>query len=287
MTEILDGKKLAQERLARVRERVQQLAQPVQLLSFWFQEDSGSALYTRKKAETAASVGINFQAHTCSLTEDNTKLIERIKETIASFTGGVMIQKPTRATFAAAGYNPDDFDEWWRRLVSLIPSDQDVDGLSPVTQDLLVHGQKVAVLPATVKAVLIALEKFDLKQKKILILGKSDLLGRPLAGYWQSLGLAVTLWEESDFQKSLETPEKLTSFDVIVSATGSKGIIRGDLIQPGSLIVDVGEPDADVDRASVEGKAAFLTPVPGGIGPLTIASLMENSLILGEFDGEL
>ena len=195
-----------------------------------------------------------------------------------------MIQKPTRATFER--FRPgDDFDEWWLSLVRLIPPRRDVDGLSPYTQQKLDRGQKVSVVPATVKAVLTALTQFELTGKKILILGKSDLLGRPLTGYWRGLGLDVAWWDKDECERALASPDKLKNFAVIVTATGTPGLIKGDMISDGVIIVDVGEPRPDVDLVSVRGKAAFLTPVPGGIGPLTILSLLENSLVLSQLDG--
>lgn len=318
MTQIFPGKKRAAQILEAVAAEVASKHLQPKIVSFYFVNDAASQLYTRKKADAAAQVGIDFEAVTLDMGEDQAVARERAKLKIqAEKSAGIMVQKPTRKCFedfwqGKAG--SETYDQWWRAWVDLIPEARDIDGLAPVTQARLQAGERVNFLPATLEAVREALPKFvvddgdglllqayevpetvkskrefSLRGKKILIIGKSDLLGRPLAAWWQQKGLAVELFGKKAILEKLETPQKLKEFDVIVSASGVAGLITGEMIKKGAVLVDVGEPQGDIDRESVMGIADCVTPVPGGVGPLTVACLLRNaarlSALLSELDG--
>jgi methylenetetrahydrofolate dehydrogenase (NADP+)/methenyltetrahydrofolate cyclohydrolase len=143
------------------------------------------------------------------------------------------------------------------------------------------------VLPATVSAVLIALDAAgfwqlsDWQRQKICILGKSDLLGTPLAAELRNRGVMVELLGRNEIEARLQNAKgAFADAQVVISAIGKAQFITGEMIRESSIIIDVGEPRPDVERASVEPKAAFFTPVPGGIGPLTVVSLLENAVEL-------
>ena len=292
-TEIFAGRACAQQRLRALAGVIETLKQRPQILTFYVIEDPGSVLYTSKKKSKAKEVGIDFIGYKFSFGDNPIKITELIKQQLAlPPQAGVMIQKPTRQhyhNFFAQHHRvpPLTFAQWWSHLLACIPPERDLDGLTPQTQERLAQGRAVVCLPATVKAVLLALEQFDLSTKKILIIGISDLLGRPLAAYWRAKGLDVTLVGHQGWARLLAQKGHARDFGVIVSATGQPGIITGDLITDGVILVDVGEPKGDIDQESVRGKAAFLTPVPGGIGPMTIACLLENALTLSQLHGEL
>ncbi len=319
MTQIFTGKKRAAQILETVASEIVSKRLQPKIVSFYFVNDPGSRLYTRKKAEAAASVGIKFEAVALDMGADQaTARALAVAKIQTEPKAGVMVQKPTRKSFEEfwqGRVGRETYDQWWQAWVELIPVERDIDGLAPQTQMLLQAGEQVEFLPATLEAVREALPKFtieeadgvfiqayelpsegrnwrefSLQDKKILIVGKSDLLGRPLAAWWQCHGLDVTLFGKKAILERLETPQKLSEFDVIVSASGVPGLITGEQIKKGAILVDVGEPQGDVDLKSVIGIADCVTPVPGGVGPLTVACLLRNAAkldaFLSELDGE-
>ena len=147
--------------------------------------------------------------------------------------------------------------------------------------------QEHKVLPATCRAVLYILEQAPVprSQAKVAIIGKSDLLGVPLFYVLQHQGYSVELLGKKELEARVVSGQGLQDAQVIVSATGVQHLIKGELIPKGAILIDVGEPKPDVDFQSVKDKASFLTPVPGGVGPLTVACLLENAVYLAKQSG--
>lgn len=195
---------------------------------------------------------------------------------------------------------------------------KDVDGLTESTLRAIKEGtwmEQGMVLPATMRAVLSILKQhreqfdydFSFLQENILIIGQSDLLGQPL--YWHLRNLMqkgitvppvfgeacqvavsearssgkkceVKLVGRRGFQELIEQKKSLQDYRVIISATGQKDLITADHIAPHSILIDVGEPRGDIDLQSCLGKADLITPVPGGVGPMTVVSLLANAVDL-------
>ena len=145
-------------------------------------------------------------------------------------------------------------------------------------------------MPATCQAVVEILQTAETAQyqpvainsqkDKVLIIGKSDLLGIPLYDLLKGQGRDVELLTRKELQSRTESGKNLFDGTTIVSATGVAGLVTGELISGGVVLVDVGEPRADIDAKSVAEKADFLTPVPGGVGPMTVVCLLENAVKL-------
>jgi len=182
------------------------------------------------------------------------------------------------------------------RLVSIIDLKKDVDGLNPRTLEAVITGDwqdKGLVVPATAKAVFTIINEFlpDWRKKKTMIIGKSDLVGKPLyfllkqktinnrQAINEKSGEVIRLTGRNEFQELLSKPEKLKKFDIIVSATGKPDLIDASMIKKGVALIDVGEPKGDINPNTYK-KASFYTPVPGGVGPVTVVSLMENGVVL-------
>jgi methylenetetrahydrofolate dehydrogenase (NADP+)/methenyltetrahydrofolate cyclohydrolase len=132
-----------------------------------------------------------------------------------------------------------------------------------------------------VKAVLLVLERAGVTKNRVLgknvcILGKSNLVGKPLAGVLTSMGACVSLCDS----KTKNISDISRKADIVVSATGRPNLVRANMIKPGAVVIDVGEPKGDVDFEKVKNIASFITPVPGGIGPVTMVCLLENFLSL-------
>lgn len=256
-----------------------------------FKEDSGSQLYTRLKSEAAQRVGIKYQVFEFSLTDS----VEAVAEVIAELNTdttvtGIIVQKPWRKMWLAAnsGKRNEEYQNWWQSLMSAVDQSKDVDGLHPDTIRSVQAGtwrEAGSVLPATCQAVLYALEtaKTQLAREnlgKTIIIGRTDLLGIPLYHVLQQAGVDAELLGIKELEERKHSGQFLLDAQVVVSATGQKHLITGEMVGEGVIVIDVGEPQPDVDRDTVEDKASFLTPVPGGIGPLTVSFLLENATIL-------
>ncbi|MEN8253798.1 MAG: bifunctional 5,10-methylenetetrahydrofolate dehydrogenase/5,10-methenyltetrahydrofolate cyclohydrolase [Patescibacteria group bacterium] len=260
----------------------------LKIAAILFTEDAGSRLYTGLKKEAAERVGIGYELHEFSLKDG----VEQIVETIHSLNQngditGIIIQKPTGACWRkfqisssksltrgrpAFGWQTPNFQNWWRNLTNKIKLEKDVDGL---------HPENTKILPATVRAILTiiqySLSNITLNNKKILILNRSDILGKPLYSELKNKNLDVRVWGSRELKAQ---NEKCKTFDIIISGTGRANLITGDMVKDGVVLIDVGEPQADIDFESVKEKASFITPVPGGVGPMTVASLLENCVDL-------
>ncbi len=290
---LFDGYQVAQLRETTLAKRVSDLKDQGKFLrigAILFLEDAGSQLYTRLKQEAASRVGIEYQAYPFSMKNDPELIFPQIEKlNTDELISGIIIQKPLRSKWMEiTGKSAEEFQTWWVKLVSHIEIFKDVDGLHPDTLQAVELGtwrEEGKVLPATAQAVLeilkIAKESVDLDlESKYIILGKSDILGKPLFYELQNQGKHVEMIGTKELQERAKSGQFLKDSDVIISATGRPGLITGDLIKEGCVVIDVGEPKSDVDQNSVREKAAFLTPVPGGVGPMTVMCLMENAVKL-------
>lgn len=290
---VFDGYAFAQQREVELARRVVALGRQLKIAAVLFIEDKGSQLYTGLKKQAAERVGMAYEVHEFSVTdpiEQVTAVIDQLGQD--ERVTGIIIQKPWRKTWETAMQHVtaeeealgQDFAQWWNRLVSRIPEGKDVDGLHPKTLEAVERGtwrEEGKVLPATAKAVLSILEAHHyLKPQKYIVLGKSDILGKPLSFELRNRGFEVEMLGRKELATRVESGITLQDADVVISATGQMHLVTGDMIKERAVLVDVGEPRPDIDRVSVEEKAAFLTPVPGGVGPVTVMSLLENAVEL-------
>lgn len=302
---VFDGYQLAAEEESRLTAQVARLAaanSKIKIAAILYQEDKTSQLYTRLKKEAAERVGMTYQVHEFSLSRSIDLVLAELEQLNRDQTvTGIIIQKPTRRLweqYAGKSSTENDptqakkidkewrqaFQSWWQLQTSHIAINKDVDGLNPQTLAAIKNGtwqHQGRVLPATCRAVLrILQEAAPLTDKKVIILGKSDLLGWPLFYELSHRGINTELLASQDLAERAQSLQFLLDAQVIVSATGHHHLITGEMIPLGAVIIDVGEPKPDVDTASVQEKASFLTPVPGGVGPMTVVSLLANALDL-------
>ncbi len=263
--------KLLEEKLAT---RVKEFPTATRVKTVTFIEDEGSMLYTRLKKQAAERIGISYEPVECSI-KDDPKQIETLifKASQDPLVSGVMIQKPAASVFD--GVFPS---AWWGELVKAIDPEKDVDCLTPENLIRVKDGTG-KIYPATVKAVLSILEQSRVvlnitpdifKRQSVAIVGRSDIVGKPLSWILGNSHDRVELFGRDNL------PNDLLQFDIVISAVGKSGLIHGDKLKDGVILIDVGSPKGDIDFESSVTKAAFITPVPGGVGPLTVASLMEN-----------
>lgn len=301
---LFDGYSFALAKEAELTTRVTNLHQQglrPHIAAILFVEDMGSQLYTRLKREAASRVGIEYSVTTFSMRDPVEQVIAHIQQLNAQpEVTGIIVQKPWRASWVEiVGQGNEAFAAWWSSLVAALNLAKDVDGLHPQTLAAIKQGTwqpQGLVLPATAKAVLDILGEAESELTAIgeqlsspengpisyTILGKSDILGQPLYYELLNQGKDVEMIGSKDLSDRIEQGIGLTNKEVVISATGRTKLITDDLLAPGTVVIDVGEPKPDVDRSSVEKVASFLTPVPGGVGPVTVVSLLANAVALLE-----
>ena len=299
---ILDGYKLAEQHRKLLEQKTLLLraqGMPPVVAAILFVEDAGSTLYTELKRQMAESLGIGYQVYSFSINDPVEQAVKKIHELNQdSVVTGIIVQKPWRSTWLTTkGLELEKgdllFRQWWWQLTTAITLRKDVDGLHPKTLESIQHGnwkKEGKVLPATCKAVIELLkEAFQTKQLfahlrehdlKTIILGKSDLLGQPLFAVLQSEECDVEMIGSQELKQRIEQKKFLKDADIIVSATGRRNLITGELVKEGVVAIDVGEPHGDIDFDGVASKVSVITPVPGGVGPMTVVSLMENAISL-------
>ena len=233
-------------------------------------DDPASTTYVRGKQRAAEEVGFQSAVeHLHNITQR--ELHERIADLAADpAIDGILIQIPL----------PDGLDA--DQALEQIPPHKDVDGLHPYNAGRLAQGNPTFI-PATPLGVLELLrrERIDPTGQHAVVVGRSRLVGRPLALLLLQNHATVTIAHSHTTDLAAIT----RTADILVAATGKRGLIRGDHVKPGAIVIDVGitrDPETgrltgDVDRASVEPVAGVLTPVPGGVGPMTVAMLLVNT----------
>lgn len=267
MSKIIDGKTIAEKIAEELRAEIKNLAFKPKLVIITYRADERSQVYINLKLKRADEIGISTELIDWSNIgqDDCLKKLQKLAE--QKDVHGIIVQLPINGW-----YDP-------QVLLDLIPPQKDVDGLSMQSLEDL-KANRAKLLPATPRAVLTALEyeKIDLRNKKVVVIGQGKLVGLPLSIILKNQGLDV---ETADI--NTRNLAKLTkSADVLISAAGQPKLITGEMIKPGATVLDVGIVEisgklaGDVDYKSVEPIAGIISKVPGGIGPITVVSLLEN-----------
>jgi methylenetetrahydrofolate dehydrogenase (NADP+)/methenyltetrahydrofolate cyclohydrolase len=268
MATLLDGKALAERVRAEVKEEVAALG-GLGLATVLVGEDAPSQLYIRRKHEAATEVGI--RATDVRLPEETTQdeLLERIAELNGdSSVHGLLVQLPL----------PDHLDE--AAIIRAVDPAKDVDGLHPLNAGQLYLGRPTRV-PATPVGIMALLEEYDIELTgaKAVVVGRSDIVGKPVAHLLLQQHATVTICHSRTRDLARETLDA----DVLVVAVGHAALVTADMVKGGAAVVDVGMNrteaglSGDVDPAAMD-VAGYMTPVPGGVGPMTIASLLGNTV---------
>ena len=272
---ILDGKAVAQQVLAEVREGVTALQAQhgvtPGLAVVLVGADPASAVYVRSKKNTAASVGINSPDYVYPEGLSQQALVGLVDQLNADpSVHGILVQLPL----------PKGLDE--DAVVRRIDPRKDVDGLTPVNLGRLLAGAP-AMVPCTPAGCLQVLDHYaaPLAGAEAVVVGRSRLVGKPLAQLLLARHATVTMCHTRTRDLAFHTRRA----DILCVAAGRLRMVTGDMVKPGAWVIDVGvnrletgKLAGDVDFASVEPVAHAITPVPGGIGPMTIAMLMKNTL---------
>ena len=272
--QIIDGKATAARVRAEVAEEVaaftEEHGRPPGLATILVGDDPASAVYVGGKQKASAEVGIEGFSHKLSgdaSEEDVADLIEQLNAD--DRVSGILCQLPV----------PDHMDGV--RLTGLIDARKDVDGLTPESAGLLALGRD-GLRPCTPLGCMVLLEEagVDLQGAEAVVIGRSNLFGKPMA----QLLLAANATVTTCHSRTRDLPAVARRADVLIAATGRPRMVGGDWVKPGAVVIDVGinRTDdglvGDVDFEAAKEVAGAITPVPGGVGPMTIACLLRNTL---------
>jgi methylenetetrahydrofolate dehydrogenase (NADP+)/methenyltetrahydrofolate cyclohydrolase len=280
MTQILDGKALAQRQQAELTAQVEQLTaqghRPPGLAVVMVGDNPASAAYVRNKERSCDRIGIASLGQHLPVDTTQATLLQLIQQLNQDErVDGILLQLPV----------PDHVDAI--ALLNVIDPDKDVDGLHPVNLGRLVRGEPGlrSCTPAGIMA-LLADGGIDLTGKQAVVLGRSILVGKPMALMLSEANATVTLAHS----RTQDLSAVARSADILVAAVGKPGLITPDYVKPGAVVIDVGinrvpTPEGkgklvgDVDYDAVAPIAQAITPVPGGVGPMTVAMLMHNTVL--------
>jgi len=281
MAAILDGKALSLKMKGDIKKEVEELkAQGVKvgLAVIIVGENPASKIYVRNKERDCIECGIDSRV--IRLTEDcgEEKLLSVIDELNRDDNmSGILVQLPL----------PRGFDT--QKVIEAIDKNKDVDAFNPYNIGKVMRGDYEFV-PCTPAGVMRLLDEYniDVKGKKCVVVGRSDIVGKPMAMLLLHRHATVTICHS----RTVDLPAVCREADVLVSAVGRENLITADMVKPGAGVVDVamnrredGTLCGDVDFSEVEKKASYITPVPGGIGPMTRIMLLINTLIASKKRG--
>lgn len=275
MTIIMDGKALRDKLLVKLKEKVDKFNIKPTLVVILVGDNPASRIYVNNKKKTAEKLGINSEIINYPEDISETVLLDKINDlnNDESVTA-ILVQLPL----------PKHINKF--NVINTISPKKDVDGFTPENLGKLFAGEKPYVYPCTPKGILLLLDEYgiDLEGKHAVIVGRSNIVGKPLAQMLLSRNATVTICHSHT--KNLSEITKTA--DILISAVGEK-IIEENFVKPNSVVIDVGifkddngKTRGDVDFDKTAPLTSFITPVPGGVGPMTIASLMLNTVELFE-----
>lgn len=278
MTTIMDGKALAWKLKNQMKERVARMrAEGIipKLVVVLVGNDSASEVYVRNKHKACGEVGI--ESEIIHLSEETTQdelleLVERLNQN--STVDGILVQLPL----------PKQIDE--KTVIRSVLPEKDVDGFHPVSVGLLSIGDE-GFAPATPSGIMAIFKEYGIEVagKNCVVVGRSNIVGKPMAALLLQNDATVTICHS----KTKNLADFTRSADILIVATGKRNTVTADMVKDGVVVVDVGmnrnelgKLCGDVDFAQVKEKASFITPVPGGVGPMTITELLENTILAAQ-----
>jgi methylenetetrahydrofolate dehydrogenase (NADP+)/methenyltetrahydrofolate cyclohydrolase len=277
--QILDGKAVAETVRREVQVRAEAFAQKFGrkpgLEVVIVGDDPASHVYVNSKEKTSGSVGMRGLVHRMPANTTQAELMAKVASLNADASvDGILVQLPL----------PKGLDT--EAVVHSIDPRKDVDGLHPVNAGLLATGGK-GLRPCTPSGCMRLLKEtgIDLKGKRAIVVGRSNLVGKPVAFMLLEQHATVTLAHS----RTVDLDKRVAESDVVIAAVGVAELIKGSWLKPGAVVIDVGmnrnadkKLVGDVEFASAKEVAGWITPVPGGVGPMTIAMLMANTVEAAE-----
>jgi methylenetetrahydrofolate dehydrogenase (NADP+)/methenyltetrahydrofolate cyclohydrolase len=277
---IIDGKAIAERVRAEVKEKVRSLEKKIgttpHLAVILASDDPASAIYVRNKGKAAAEAGIRSTEHKLAAgtaAQDLLSLVRALNQD--EDIDGILVQLPL----------PKHHHE--EEVIRSIAPEKDVDGLHPVNAGCLARGDEKALIPCTPRGCVRLIEESGcaIQGKRAVVVGRSRLVGRPVADLLLNRHATVTVCHS----KTRFLDEVVQSADILIAALGKSELIPGNWIKFGATVIDVGinrtasgKLVGDVAFAAAKERARAITPVPGGVGPMTIAFLLDNTVMAAE-----
>ncbi|MCX4275458.1 MAG: bifunctional methylenetetrahydrofolate dehydrogenase/methenyltetrahydrofolate cyclohydrolase FolD [Candidatus Gastranaerophilales bacterium] len=274
MTVIIDGRACAEKILENIKTKTSKLNKKPGLSVILVGENPASKVYVKNKEKKAIEAG--FNSYVYRLPENTSKaellsLIDKLNN--EDNTDCILLQLPLPKHL-----NPSDF-------LDKIDPKKDVDGFHPINSGKLLNNEKPYAIPCTPKGIIRLLDEYNIEiaGKNAVVIGRSNIVGKPVSMLLLNKNATVTIAHS----KTKNLIDVVKQADIIVSATGISNIITKNMVKEGAAVIDVGiirgedgKLKGDVDFNNIKDIAGFITPVPGGVGPMTIAMLMENTLEL-------
>lgn len=265
---ILDGKKTSELIVKKVAKEVTSLPEPLTLAIILVGNNPASQVYVKNKIKACNEAGIGVKDYRLDENATQREVMQIIHDCNKDVTvHGILVQLPL----------PSHLDQ--DLIINAIDPKKDVDGLTLINQGRLFNGME-AIIPATPKGVITLLQKYfiDISGKNALVIGRSNLVGKPLALLLLQKNATVTIAHS----RTSNLKEIAKRADILVAAVGKPLFVTADMVKKEAIVVDVGinkvegKIVGDVDFQEVKEVASYITPVPKGVGPMTIASLLEN-----------
>jgi len=274
---LLEGKIIADKIKEALKKEVESLKEKYlsgpRLLSINLGENAASAVYAKSQKKSAENLGIEYELKTLDAGITQRDLLEEIKKiNHDKNVSGIIIQLPL----------PKGIDH--RRVMSAIAPEKDAEGMHPENLGRVLLGEAV-LAPCTARAAMELIESTgqDLRGKEAVIVGHSEIVGKPLSMLLLNKLVTTTVCHIATGERGV-LPEHVGRAEILVVAVGKAGLIKGDWIKPGAVVIDVGinrvngKLTGDVEFEKAGQRAAFISPVPGGVGPLTVTMLMLNTV---------
>lgn len=283
MVQMIDGKAIAkrirEEVAAEVANLKQNFGVTPKLSVVLVGDDPASQMYVRNKEKACAEVGISSEVRRIPASIKGKELMDIVRQLNQDRSvHGILVQLPL----------PGGIDE--AKIIEEVSPAKDVDGLHPLNMGKLLKGENPRFIPCTPQGVieLILSTGIEIKGKEAVVVGRSNIVGKPVAILLLQRHATVTICHS----RTCNLGEVTRRADILIAAVGSPNLIHGDMIKEGAVVVDVGinrvgeKLVGDVDFESARERAGYLTPVPGGVGPMTIAMLLKNTLTAAKLSAE-
>ena len=271
MAKLLEGRPIAEKIKEEIKQEVKQLSFKLVLASIQVGENPGAAAYVRSQFKLAESLGIEYKLHKLGQDTTENTLIEFIRKLNADKSvNGIIVQMPL----------PSQIE--YKKISQFILSEKDVEGMHPLNFGKIVFGT-AKIIPCTAAAVMELLYSINLDfyGKEVVVVGHSEIVGKPLSLLLLDKFATVTVCHIGT-SKAGKLEAHVKKAEVLIVAVGKAGLIKGEWIKDGAVVIDVGinrvgdKIVGDVEFEAAERRAAYITPVPGGVGPLTVTMLMRN-----------
>ena len=272
--QLIEGKKIAEKYLENLKQEIKQMSQKPCLAVILVGDDEASKIYVKNKNKKAQLLGMKSVVINFPETVSEKELLNKIEELNKNDDiSAILVQLPL----------PKHINK--NKIIDAIDIKKDVDGFKPETTGKIAQNDEPFSYPCTPLGIIKLFEeyKIELEGKNVVVIGRSNIVGKPLSLMLMNKNATVTLTHS----KTLNLKEITSNADILICATGNPKMVKRDWVKQNAVVIDVGirkdtdnKLSGDVDFENVKDKCSFITPVPGGVGPMTIAMLMHNTVQL-------